>query len=207
MDLLSIFGVALALAMDALAVSVAVGLRLAHVTVRHTFRISFHFGFFQFLMPILGWLGGAQFASAIAGWDHWLVFALLGALGGKMIWQALTGKMDTWTNDPTRGWSLVSLSLATSLDALAIGVFRRINMAGRRDHRPRCGDTQHDWDSGGESTGTPLFPMGGGRGRMRPSPGGVSDPPDPSDRSLTYPDRHSLAATRFTTNRSVGPNG
>jgi len=121
-DLLSIFGVALALAMDALAVSVAVGLRLAHVTARHTFRVSFHFGFFQFLMPVVGWLGGAQFASAIAGWDHWLVFALLGVLGGKMIWQALTGKVDSLTDDPTRGWSLVSLSVATSLDALAIGV-------------------------------------------------------------------------------------
>lgn len=122
MDFISIIGIALALAVDAFAVSIAVGLRLREVTARHAFRISFHFGLFQFLMPVIGWFAGSQFSRLIHDWDHWVVFGLLAGLGGKMIWQALSGKVDTYAGDPTRGWTLVGLSVATSLDALAIGV-------------------------------------------------------------------------------------
>lgn len=115
-------GIAIALAVDAFAVAVAVGLSLQEVTARHAFRISFHFGLFQFLMPIVGWYAGAQFLRLIQGLDHWVVFGLLAALGLKMIWEAFSGKLDTVSADPTRGWSLVGLSVATSLDALAIGI-------------------------------------------------------------------------------------
>lgn len=122
MDLLLILGVALALAVDAFAVSVAVGLGLHKVTARHAFRISFHFGLFQFLMPILGWFAGTQLLLLIQGLDHWVVFGLLALLGLKIIWEAFSGKLDRLSGDPTRGWSLVGLSVATSLDALAIGI-------------------------------------------------------------------------------------
>ena len=122
MDFLAVFFVALALAMDAFAVSLAVGLRLEHITVRHTFRICFHFGLFQFLMPILGWFIGRQFSVMISAWDHWLAFALLAGLGGKMVWQAFQKELTLSGDDPTRGWTLVGLSLATSLDALAVGL-------------------------------------------------------------------------------------
>ncbi|MGQ9504184.1 MAG: manganese efflux pump MntP [Thermogutta sp.] len=122
MDLLAVFFIAVALAMDAFAVSLAVGLRLERITARHSFRICFHFGLFQFLMPILGWFVGRQFASLISRWDHWVAFAILVLLGGKMVWQAFREELRFSSEDPTRGWVLVGLSLATSLDALAVGL-------------------------------------------------------------------------------------
>ncbi|HPU05564.1 MAG: manganese efflux pump MntP family protein [Thermogutta sp.] len=121
-DLLAVLFIALALAMDAFAVSLAVGLRLEQITARHTFRIAFHFGLFQFLMPILGWAIGRQFSLLISTWDHWLAFGILVVLGGKMIWQAFDEELTFTAEDPTRGWSLVGLSIATSVDALAVGV-------------------------------------------------------------------------------------
>lgn len=122
MDWIAVFGIALALAMDAFAVSIAVGLQLEHLTARHVFRMAFHFGLFQFLMSILGWWSGRQFAALVSQWDHWVAFGLLVAIGGKMIWQSFQKEVAPKAVDPTRGWSLVSLSLATSIDALAVGL-------------------------------------------------------------------------------------
>lgn len=107
--------------MDALAVSVAAGLSLARVTPRHTFRIAFHFGLFQFMMPILGWLGGSMLAPYIGAWDHWIAFALLALVGGKMLCEAGAENNPGGKADPTRGLMLVTLSIATSIDALAVG--------------------------------------------------------------------------------------
>jgi putative Mn2+ efflux pump MntP len=109
--------------MDAFAVAIATGLTLPSVTPRHTFRLAFHFGLFQFLMPVLGWFGGSQLATHIGGWDHWLAFVLLSFVGGKMLWEARHGEEEVRDRrDPTRGWSLVTLSVATSVDALAVGL-------------------------------------------------------------------------------------
>jgi manganese efflux pump family protein len=119
---LSIFGIAVGLSMDAFAVSVAAGLGLAQVTYRHVFRIAFHFGLFQFLMPILGWLAGKQLAEYIKTYDHWVAFGLLAFVGGKMLWEARREKPPGTSADPTRGLMLVTLSLATSIDALAVGL-------------------------------------------------------------------------------------
>ena len=80
-------GIVLALAMDAFAVSIASGLKLAGVTPRHVFRLSFHFGLFQFLMPVIGWYIGRQMAAAISEFDHWIAFGLL-SLVGRMLWEA-----------------------------------------------------------------------------------------------------------------------
>lgn len=121
MDLLTLLGTALALAMDAFAVSAAVSASLASVTGRHVFRLAFHFGLFQFLMPVCGWLGGSLVAQRLASVDHWLAFALLFVLGARMIWNA-SATEETQPRDPTRGFSLVLLSIATSVDALAIGL-------------------------------------------------------------------------------------
>ncbi len=122
MDLLTLLGTALALAMDAFAVSAAVSASLPKVTGRHVFRLAFHFGLFQFLMPVCGWLGGSLVARHLAVVDHWLAFALLLVLGARMIWNASTGAEAAAEKDPTRGASLVLLSVATSIDALAIGL-------------------------------------------------------------------------------------
>jgi putative Mn2+ efflux pump MntP len=118
---LNIIAIAFGLAMDALAVSVAAGLTLPRVTGRHEFRLAFHFGLFQFLMPVIGWAGGHTVAAYVAGWDHWITFALLGLIGGKMLWEARPGADRTFRRDPTRGWMLVTFAVATSLDALAVG--------------------------------------------------------------------------------------
>jgi putative Mn2+ efflux pump MntP len=120
---LTVLGVAVALAMDAFAVAVASGLMLEQVTGRHRFRLGFHFGLFQFLMPMFGWLAGREVAEYIHSYDHWVAFGLLSFVGGKMIWEAVMPHDERRSTraDPTRGWSLVTLSVATSLDALAVG--------------------------------------------------------------------------------------
>lgn len=124
MSWLNILGVALALAMDAFAVAVAAGLSIPRLTGRHVFRLAWHFGLFQALMPVLGWAAGRTVAESVAAWDHWVAFGLLSLLGGKMLFEAVTHKEERAfaRADPTRGWSLVLLSLATSLDALAAGL-------------------------------------------------------------------------------------
>jgi putative Mn2+ efflux pump MntP len=120
---LTILGIAVGLAMDAFAVAVATGLTLDEVTARHKFRLGFHFGLFQFLMPVLGWAAGNEVVGYIRAYDHWVAFALLSAVGGKMLWESREPRKERQQQrtDPTRGWSLLTLSVATSLDALAVG--------------------------------------------------------------------------------------
>jgi len=119
---LNLLGIAVGLAMDAFAVSIAAGLMLGTVTPRHVFRIGWHFGFFQFMMPIAGWWLGSRVSSYIAAYDHWLAFGLLMFVGGKMLLEAWRGNGQPGSSDPTRGWMLVMLSVATSIDALAVGL-------------------------------------------------------------------------------------
>jgi len=126
MDIASVFIVAVALAMDAFSVSVSCG--MAPVTPRpgQYFRLSFHFGLFQFLMPLIGYAGGAYLETYIRDYDHWVAFALLAFIGLKMIRDAFSRKGDECAadkdRDPSRGWSLILLSVATSIDALAVGI-------------------------------------------------------------------------------------
>ena len=120
MDLLTLVLIAIALGIDAFAVSLSAGAYLVRADVRQTFRLSFHFGLFQFLMPVLGWLAGSELVGIIQEIDHWVAFGLLALIGGKMIWESLHGS-EKMKKDVTRGWSLVALSVATSIDALAVG--------------------------------------------------------------------------------------
>jgi manganese efflux pump family protein len=122
LSLLSLLGISVGLAMDALAVSIAAGLAVASVTPRHVFRISFHFGLFQFMMPIVGWLAGGQLTAYAGDYDHWVAFGLLAYVGGRMLWEARSEQRTENQRDPTRGLMLVTLSIATSIDALAVGV-------------------------------------------------------------------------------------
>jgi len=120
---LALLGLSVGLAADAFAVSVAAGMVIAPVTPRHVFRLAFHFGLFQFLMPVVGWLAGEQLAERISAYDHWAAFALLGFVGGKMLFEGCRGQdKPNCDRDPSRGLRLVALSLATSLDALAVGM-------------------------------------------------------------------------------------
>jgi putative Mn2+ efflux pump MntP len=122
LNTLNLLGVALGLAMDAFAVAIVAGLTLKTVTPRHVFRLAFHFGLFQFLMPILGWAVGYGLSTYVATYDHWLAFGLLSYVGGKMLVEAWRGESVHSHLDPTRGFLLVTLSVATSIDALAVGL-------------------------------------------------------------------------------------
>lgn len=121
MDAITLTGLALALAMDAFAVALGTGAVLSRLTGRHLFRLGFHFGLFQALMPVIGWLAGQTIMQWIATWDHWIAFGLLAIIGSRMILEALRDEEKTDERDPTRGLSLVMLSIATSIDALAVG--------------------------------------------------------------------------------------
>jgi putative Mn2+ efflux pump MntP len=122
-DWITLLGIAVALAMDAFAVALGAGLSLERMTGRHLFRLGFHFGLFQALMPVLGWFAGLTVQRWIAAYDPWVAFALLAFVGGKMIREALREHgEDHVRTDPTRGMNLVLLSLATSIDALAVGL-------------------------------------------------------------------------------------
>lgn len=124
MGWLSVMAIAVALAMDAFAVAIVTGLTVKPLTNRHVFRLAFHFGLFQFLMPLIGWAAGHAVQKYIAEFGHWVAFGLLGFIGGKMIWGSLRGNSPEQNsrNDPTSGWQLVVLSIATSIDALAVGL-------------------------------------------------------------------------------------
>jgi len=120
MDLPTLVAIAVALGIDAFAVSLSAGAYLVPADARQTFRLSFHFGLFQFLMPILGWLAAAELADIIKDYDHWVAFGLLALIGGKMIAESFQ-ESRALKKDVSRGWSLVALSVATSIDALAVG--------------------------------------------------------------------------------------
>lgn len=118
-----LIGVALGLAMDAFSVAIGVSISLGGTSRRQTFRLAWHFGLFQALMPIIGWAAGTTVQPLIERWDHWIAFTLLTVVGGRMIFDSLRGGSDEQDRtDPTRGWSLVVLSIATSIDALAVGL-------------------------------------------------------------------------------------
>lgn len=119
----SLMAIALALAMDAFAVAMVTGLADFPLTHRRVFRLAFHFGLFQALMPAIGWAAGRVVLRWVEPFDHWLAFGLLAFVGGRMVWGALRGGEESRTaGDNTRGWSLVMLSVATSIDALAVGL-------------------------------------------------------------------------------------
>ena len=119
---LALIGVGLS--MDAFAVSVCKGLGMKRLNMRQAFVIALFFGGFQALMPVIGWALGSLAAVYIRSFDHWVAFALLSVVGGKAVWEALRGGEDGESRggDPTRGMSLVVLSLATSMDAMAVGL-------------------------------------------------------------------------------------
>jgi putative Mn2+ efflux pump MntP len=113
--------IALGLAMDAFAVSVAAGIQVTALGFRHVARLALSFGFFQFLMPVLGWLAGRSLSRWVAAVDHWVAFGLLAIIGGRMLWESFRSA-DKPAKDPTRGCTLFILSIATSIDALAVGL-------------------------------------------------------------------------------------
>jgi putative Mn2+ efflux pump MntP len=121
MPYFEILALALALSADAFSVGAALGLR--YRSGRQTFRLVFHFGLFQALLPLVGALLGGVLLRFVERWDHWIAFGLLAFLGLRMIRSGLAGgEPPDSGRDLTRGWSLVGFSTAVSIDALAVGM-------------------------------------------------------------------------------------
>ena len=123
MQLLNISAIAVALAMDAFAVAIAAGVMLKKISFRQNFRLAWHFGLFQAMMPVLGWSAGLSIRGWIEAYDHWVAFGLLAFVAQGMLRAAFKKeKVADERKDPTRGLTMVMLSIATSIDALAVGL-------------------------------------------------------------------------------------
>ncbi|MDD8020193.1 MAG: manganese efflux pump MntP family protein [Acidobacteriota bacterium] len=123
MKIIILLGLALALAVDAFAVTVGLACALSGLKRSQAFRLAFSFGFFQFLMPVIGWLIGENLLKLISHYDHWVAFGLLVLIGGRMALESFRpGDKKYNGKDLTRGWPLLTLAVATSLDALATGL-------------------------------------------------------------------------------------
>jgi putative Mn2+ efflux pump MntP len=122
MEILTAFALAAGLSMDAVAVSILAGMSRPDERFMRALRMPLACGFFQALMPTIGWLGGVAMSGWVSTWDHWLVFALLVAIGGKMLWEAWRHDGAPSANDPFAWRTLLPLAIATSIDALAAGM-------------------------------------------------------------------------------------
>ena len=120
MDIINIITIAIGLAMDALAVSIASAIKLRQIKSWQVLRMAGSFGLFQCLMPIVGWFLGRFLVDYIAAFDHWVAFGLLAFIGLKMFFEK-PEEVDNSASDPTKGLELFILSIATSIDALAVG--------------------------------------------------------------------------------------
>ena len=122
MDFISIFFIAVGLAMDAFAVSITCGFTILQPKRWKALKIALSFGMFQAIMPIIGWFAGRTFSAYIERFDHWIAFGLLSIIGSRMIYNAITMKECETIIDPSDIKTLFMLSIATSIDALAVGV-------------------------------------------------------------------------------------
>ena len=121
-NLVTIVFIAVGLAMDAFAVSIVSGVVYKRLEIKHALRIAVFFGGFQAFMPLIGYLAALSVKEYITGYDHWVAFGLLSAVGGKMIYESFQIKPTNENFDPSNIFVLLILSVATSIDALAVGV-------------------------------------------------------------------------------------
>jgi putative Mn2+ efflux pump MntP len=128
MSLLEILLLALALAADAFSVAAVVGLRFS--SLGQVSRLSSGFGLFQGLFAALGAVVGRFLYEFVSAYDHWVAFGLLEIIGLRMVWLALRGKQDAREQDPTRGWTLLGLSVAVSIDAFGAGMGMAMTTSG-----------------------------------------------------------------------------
>lgn len=122
MGILELILIAVGLSMDAFAVSVCNAMSVSRLRLRDACKFGLFFGVFQAIMPLIGWAAGKTFSQYVTAVDHWVAFILLGFIGGKMLWEALRGGDEERAEDPLRFRVLLVLAIATSIDALAVGV-------------------------------------------------------------------------------------
>ncbi len=131
MSIVDLFIMAVALSMDAFAVSMCKGLSVRELKLKHNLITGFYFGFFQAMMPVIGFVLGAQFSSFITNVDHWIAFVLLSVIGAGMIKEAFGEEEEL--NDSFSFKTMLPLAVATSIDALAVGVnFAFLNLTTSR---------------------------------------------------------------------------
>ena len=122
-DFLSVFLIAIGLSADCFAVALSASVTAKSPSRLQVLRVAATFGLFQALMPVLGWLAGQTIVKYIAGYDHFVAFALLAFVGGRMIWESFHAKDEhDKQTDITKGFTLLTLAVATSIDALAVGL-------------------------------------------------------------------------------------
>lgn len=122
MDFITVLFIAFGLSMDAVAVAISLGLSVDSLKIRHGLLIGFFFGLFQAIMPIVGWMAGRSLHELIIGVDHWIAFGLLIIIGVRMIYESLKTKSVENEVKSLTLYLLLMLSIATSIDALAIGI-------------------------------------------------------------------------------------
>ena len=122
MNLIMIIVIAVGLAMDAFAVSIVSGSAYKQLNVKHALRMALFFGAFQAIMALMGSLAGLRIKDYIADYDHWVAFGILGAVGGKMICESFKIQSVEDNFNPSNLFVLLALSVATSIDALAVGL-------------------------------------------------------------------------------------
>ena len=122
MDAITIIAIAFGLAMDAFAVSITSGITIKRLKINHALKIALFFGLFQAIMPLVGWLAGLSLRGFIAEIDHWIAFGLLSFIGCKMIYESIAVQSKEKQINPLNIYVLLMLSVATSIDALAVGV-------------------------------------------------------------------------------------
>lgn len=121
MDLITVFVLAVGLSMDSFAVAISCGLAEQKVTFGHAVKISFAFAFFQGILPLLGWLMGTELKVFVENIDHWIAFSLLTYLGGKMVYESFREELSDKVADIYSFRHIMTLSIATSIDALVVG--------------------------------------------------------------------------------------
>jgi putative Mn2+ efflux pump MntP len=122
MGLLEIILIAIGLSMDAFAVSITLGLSVQRPGIKEALIPAIYFGFFQALMPLIGYFSGIHFVHKIQNLDHWVAFALLGLIGGKMIKESFSKEEKKTNQNPFQFATMLLLAIATSIDALAVGI-------------------------------------------------------------------------------------
>jgi manganese efflux pump family protein len=130
---LSILLIAVSLSADCFAVAISASISNKKLLAWHGLRIALFFGVFQAAMTLIGWWAGRYIFELISGFDHWIAFGLLAFVGGKMVWESFHEKEgEEGKGDIMRWWYLITLAVATSLDALAVGLsfaFLNVNLA------------------------------------------------------------------------------
>lgn len=121
-DLIFVTFIALGLSADCFAVALGIGTLGRKISSRNVLRVALAFGVFQMVMPLVGWLVGQTIVRIISSYDHWIAFALLTFVGVKMIWEFVHGEGGSENLDIVKWGTLLTLSLATSIDALAVGL-------------------------------------------------------------------------------------